>query len=153
MLRALEKLEVLALRERRDAGQPEILRHVRGLAHSYESDGDSGGGARELNGALRVTRERGKLFGERLGQSARKPGLQQRGAGHHSHTILRRLLQDAIRETLRHGEVERKLDNAKVVLCAALFAGDFDQAREVQGIASAGRAAVTVPGGGAEVAN
>src|SRR5215204_6394560 len=119
----------------RDAGELEVLFDVRAAAHADQRRSDAGRGARELDGRLRVGRERAEGLADALGEAARDLALLDGGAGDDRHAErLRRFEQRDPRavvrvvlgdERLGHGEVEGELHEAEAVVCAA------DRARQL----------------------
>ena len=94
----------------------------------------------------------GKLLGERFRQITREARLHQCRAGHYRDAGSRREIQNAIRESLRHGEIERELHKTEMMLRAADFGGYFDQARQIERGLGRGRSE-TFPGGSAILAD
>src|SRR5438128_2640691 len=82
----------------RDASEPQVLFDVRAAAHADQRRCDAGRGAHELDGGLRVGRERAERFAHLFGQARRDLALQYGRAGDDRHAErLRRFEQRDVR--------------------------------------------------------
>src|SRR5437660_9496907 len=76
-----EQTTVVFRRGGRDAREPEVLFDVRAVAHADERRGDAGRGAHELDGGLRVGRERAERLAYVFRQVCGDLALKYRGTG------------------------------------------------------------------------
>src|SRR5215207_10314894 len=76
-----EQAAVVFRRGGRDARELQVLFYVGAAAHADERRGDAGRGARELDGRLRVGRERAEGLADAFGEVARDLALHDGGAG------------------------------------------------------------------------
>src|ERR1044071_380871 len=123
-------------RGRSDADELQILFDVLAAAHADERGGDAGRGANELDGRLRVGRQRAERVAYVFWKTARDLALKDGCAGDDRHAegarsfqhgdllALQRLIVGD--ESFGHGEVERKLYKAEAVRFASDLARNLD---------------------------
>lgn len=163
LLLPLKDAEPVAGGRGRIGSYGEVFADMRGLAHAGESGGDAGGGAGELQRELGVGLRGGPPGAEASRKAVDESGLVQGGAGDNGDAgaggdfehINSLAVEQGMRvcEGLGHGEVERELDEAEVVVFASGVAREFDETGEREAFVLAGLQAEGVPGGDAVVAN
>ena len=132
---------------------------MRELLHADERGSDAGGGADELERALRVGVEAGEDLADEVRQVARELPLVDRSAAHDGDAerlggfergellFLHHLI--AAGQRLGHAEVERQLNDLEVVVVAAGGARDLDHLGEREIVFHRRVVAEGVPGGDA----
>jgi hypothetical protein len=135
-----------------EAREAEVFEDVLAAAHAGEGDGDAGGAAAELEGALGVGDGSGEAAADFRGEAGGEAGLHEAGAGDDVESGGFGLEEDGVGEGFAHAEVEGELQEAEAVGGSAGAAGAFEDAFEGEGAGFAGFFAEAAPGGEAVVA-
>lgn len=127
------------------------------LTHTDERGGDAGGGAGELYGARGISRCTGECRRKCFRKVARETRLQQRGAGDDRHSGADGHFEHALRlsvivgvrvgERFGHGEVDRQLDEPKMMVVAGDVVREADQTLQIEALRLALLEAEAAPSG------